>query len=100
MSAYSQDTIQELGFYGKDGIEAEEFIRSVMKAVRIAGKLRDNSWIVDEVSVAFAGDELRWYIGLYDEMRRDWMRLQRAIIQNYPAPSQRSFSDSSPPAAE
>ncbi|KAG8912385.1 hypothetical protein FRC00_004621 [Tulasnella sp. 408] len=100
MSADPQNASQDLVFYGKDGTEAEEFIRSVMKAAKAAGRLRDNSWIADEVSVAFAGNALRWYIGLDDETRNDWMRLQRAIVQNYPAAPQRSLRDSSPPATE
>ncbi|KAG8923480.1 hypothetical protein FRC01_012709, partial [Tulasnella sp. 417] len=65
-----------------------------MKAAKAAGKLRDNGWIVDEVSVAFAGDALRWYIELDDETRNDWLRLQRAILQKYPPPLQRTLRDS------
>ncbi|KIO33725.1 hypothetical protein M407DRAFT_17340 [Tulasnella calospora MUT 4182] len=96
MSSDSQNVNQNMVFYGKDGIEAEEFIRSVMMAAKAAGKLRDNSWIVDEVSVAFAGDALRWYIELDDETRNDWLLLRRAIIQKYPPPSQRSWHGSGP----
>ncbi|KAG8927492.1 hypothetical protein FRC01_007364 [Tulasnella sp. 417] len=95
MSASSPNTYPELAFNGTDGIEAEEFIRSVIKATKAAGKLRDNSWIVDEVSAAFAGDALRWYIELDDETRNDWLRLQRTIMQKYPPPAQRSPSDDS-----
>ncbi|KAG8995360.1 hypothetical protein FRB90_000202 [Tulasnella sp. 427] len=84
MSAHPSSSNSELIFYGTDGIEAEEFIRSVKKAARAAGKLRDNDWIVDEVSVALAGDALRWYIDLDEETQSDWTRLQRAIVRQYP----------------
>ncbi|KAG8926252.1 hypothetical protein FRC00_003068 [Tulasnella sp. 408] len=85
---------KELVFYGRDGIEAEEFIRSVLKAAKAAGRLRDDRWILDEVYVAFAGDALRWYIELDAETRNDWLRLQRAVMQQYPPPSRRSWSGS------
>lgn len=75
---------EELVFYGVDGEEAEKFIRSVNKAAKAAGKLRDNDWIIEEVSVAFDSNALRWYIELDDETRNDWLRLQRAILQKYP----------------
>ncbi|KAG8987462.1 hypothetical protein FRB90_003321 [Tulasnella sp. 427] len=84
MSAHPSSSNSELIFYGTDGIEAEEFIRSVKKAARAASKLRDNDWIVDEVSVALAGDALRWYIDLDEETQSDWVRLQRAIVRQYP----------------
>ncbi|KIO33722.1 hypothetical protein M407DRAFT_177397 [Tulasnella calospora MUT 4182] len=67
-----------------------------MMAAKAAGKLRDNGWIIDEVSVAFAGDALRWYIELDEETRNDWWLLQRAIIQKYPPPPQRSWHGSDP----
>ncbi|KIO33718.1 hypothetical protein M407DRAFT_3780 [Tulasnella calospora MUT 4182] len=96
MSKPPSSTNQELVFYGMDGVEAEEFIRSVLKAAKVAGRLRDDSWILDEVYVAFAGDALRWYIELDVETRNDWLLLQRAIMQKYPPPSQRSWCGSGP----
>ncbi|KAG8987463.1 hypothetical protein FRB90_003322 [Tulasnella sp. 427] len=84
MSDIPPNNSQELVFHGYDGAEAEEFIRSVKKSAKAAGKLRDNDWIVDEVSVALAGDALRWYIDLDEEAQSDWARLQRAIVRQYP----------------
>ncbi|KAG9045116.1 hypothetical protein FS837_006999 [Tulasnella sp. UAMH 9824] len=55
----SPSAIQELVFNGADGTEAEDFIRSVMKVARAAGKLGDNSWIAEEAAVAFTGEALR-----------------------------------------
>ncbi|KAG8978721.1 hypothetical protein FRC05_009994 [Tulasnella sp. 425] len=62
-----------------------------------AGRLRDNNWIIEEVYTSLAGDALRWYIELDDDIRNDWLRLQRAIMQKYPPPSQRSLRNNATP---
>ncbi|KAG8995361.1 hypothetical protein FRB90_000203 [Tulasnella sp. 427] len=96
MSDIPPDNSHELVFHGYDGAEAEEFIRSVKKAAKAAGKLRDNDWIVDEVSVALAGDALRWFIDLDEETQSDWIRLQRAIVRQYPRKEPRTQAPSEP----
>lgn len=64
-----------------------------MKVAKAAGKLRDHGWIIDEVSVAFTGNALRWYVELDEETRNDWPRLRRAILQKSPPSSERSLRD-------
>ncbi|KIO33715.1 hypothetical protein M407DRAFT_17331 [Tulasnella calospora MUT 4182] len=93
MSRNSLETQGDLVFYGNDGIEAEEFVRAVIRTAKAAGRFRDNDWIIEEVAAGFSGDALRWYIELDDETQNDWKLLRRAILQKYPPPSQRSQSD-------
>lgn len=80
-------------FYGIDGSEAEQFVQTITKLAHEAGKYRDNDWIIERVEVALAGDALRWYIELVPEIQNDWKLLRKAIMQQYPSPTQRTFPE-------
>jgi len=81
---------EDLVFRGIDGVECEEFIRAVNIRARREGKTRDNEWIVDFVSICFAGKALRWYRKLDREIRGDWDKLQDAMLDEYPEEEERS----------
>ncbi|KAG8947906.1 hypothetical protein FRC00_008870, partial [Tulasnella sp. 408] len=98
MSRSSSERQEDLVFRGNDGTEAEEFVRSVIRTAKAAGRFRDNDWIIEEVAAALAGDALRWYIELDDETQNDWKLLRRAILQKYPPPTQRSLLDTEKPS--
>lgn len=92
MDAENPSLNGDIIFYGIDGGEAEQFIRSITKMAHEAGRYRDNDWIIERAEVALAGDALRWYIELDQDIQTDWKRLQKAIMQRYPPPAQRIFS--------
>ncbi len=53
----------QLTFSGNDGVECEKFIHAIRRTAYIAGKLRDNDWIMDLVYSALTGEALRWVEG-------------------------------------
>lgn len=79
----SADHVQ-LTFSGSSGQEAEAFVQAVQRRAHAAGKLRDNDWIVDLVSVCFEGDALRWFESLDDKTQGDWKLMKAAILRQYP----------------
>ncbi|KAG9045540.1 hypothetical protein FS837_006141 [Tulasnella sp. UAMH 9824] len=81
---------EEITFYGIDGEEAENFLRTVRKRALMEGKQRDNEWIADFAALCFAGDALRWYETLDDEVQLDWSKLRRAILDWLPTTAPRS----------
>lgn len=102
----SADHVQ-LTFRGTSGQEAEAFVQAVQRRAHAAGKLRDNDWIVDMVSVCFEGDALRWFESLDDKTQGDWKLLKAAILRQFPpgsgaGPSSPSANntDTAPPTYE
>lgn len=92
----SDDISEEttLVFKGIDGAEAESFIRSVQRIARTAGRTRDNEWIADLVSTCITGEALRWYVELDDDTHNDWKLLRKAMLRQYPSPTQPSAPSS------
>ncbi|KAG9038024.1 hypothetical protein FS837_001325 [Tulasnella sp. UAMH 9824] len=87
----------DMVFEGIDGAEAETFIRSVQRTSRAQGRTRDNEWITDLVSTCMAGEALRWYVELDEDTQNDWKLLRKAILRQYPSPTQPSAPSSSLP---
>lgn len=71
-------------FYGRSSEEAEDFIRAVNLQAFKANRMRDNAWIADFASTAFAGNALRSFRKLAPEIRGDWEKLQEALLNEYP----------------
>lgn len=86
----------DLVFKGVDGAEAESFIRSVQRAARTEGRIRDNAWIADLVSTCMIGEALRWYVELDEDTQNDWKLLRKAILRQYPSRIQPSVPSSLP----
>ncbi|KIO19456.1 hypothetical protein M407DRAFT_30883 [Tulasnella calospora MUT 4182] len=75
-------------FHGRDGEEAEEFIRMVHERAFDEGKLNDNNWLITFALTCFAGDALRWHALLEPSIQTDWIKLRQAILAQYPRDSQ------------
>ncbi|KAG8922260.1 hypothetical protein FRC01_014267 [Tulasnella sp. 417] len=90
---------EEITFYGIDGEEAENFLRTIRKRALMEGKQRDNAWIADFAALCFAGDALRWYETLDDDVQLDWSKLRRAILDWLPNTAPRPTDPSSAPQA-
>lgn len=88
------DESEQIAFAGRDGTEAENFVRNVKSRAFKLGKQRDNEWMAAFASICFAGDALRWFESLDDETQSDWKLLRSAILAKYPAGS--ADSPSSP----
>ncbi|KAG9048227.1 hypothetical protein FS837_000483 [Tulasnella sp. UAMH 9824] len=71
-------------FTGTDGIEAEMFIQQVRRAAFHEGKLRDDAWMADFAATCLSGEALRWHSTLDKDVRRDWIKLESAILEKYP----------------
>lgn len=72
-------------FEGLDGTECERFIQQIRKKAWGANRSKDNNWIIEFVSTCMMGPALRWYIQLDPDVAEDWGRLQRAMIERWPA---------------
>ncbi|KAG8923478.1 hypothetical protein FRC01_012707 [Tulasnella sp. 417] len=90
----SADHVQ-LTFSGSSGQEAEAFVQAIQRRAHAAGKLRDNDWVIDFVSVCFEGDALRWFESLDDKTQGDWKLLKAAILRQYPPGNSAGPSSSS-----
>lgn len=75
-------------FRGRDGEEAEQFVRMVRERALDEGKLKDNDWLVTFASTCFVGDALRWHASLEPSVQTDWIKLQKALLAQYPRDSQ------------
>ncbi|KAG8916919.1 hypothetical protein FRC01_002781 [Tulasnella sp. 417] len=80
-------TGDQIAFEGRDGTEAENFIRNVKSRAFKLGKQKDNGWMAAFASICFAGNALRWFESLDDETQSDWKLLRSAILAKYPAGS-------------
>ncbi|KAG8960448.1 hypothetical protein FRC05_006844, partial [Tulasnella sp. 425] len=78
---------EQIVFEGRDGTEAENFIRNVKSRAFKLDKQRDNEWMAAFASICFAGNALRWFESLDDETQSDWKLLRSAILAKYPAGS-------------
>lgn len=76
-------------FHGIDGVEAEEWVCAVRHKALSLGRQRDNDWVADFASTCLAGDALRWYENLDEDVQGDWRKLRLAILTQWPAPSRR-----------
>ena len=86
------DQDSPLFFRGGSSIECEEFIYSARQQAVVAGKLQDDAWMAQFVAAFFIGDALRWYDSLNLETQGSWILLRRALLDRYPAPSERTSS--------
>lgn len=72
-------------FKGGSGTDCEEFIRSVYTYAFDKGKAEDNKWIAAFAATRFSGPVLRWFARLSPDARTDWLALQIALLDEYPA---------------
>lgn len=81
------DSSQEadLTFYGKDGRECEQFIRSVQKLAFRAGKQDDSKWMANYAATCLDESALRWFLRLDEDTKNDWRLLSLALAEEYPA---------------
>ncbi|KAG8946817.1 hypothetical protein FRC00_009398, partial [Tulasnella sp. 408] len=69
---------------GKDGVECEEWIRSIQREAFSQGKTDDKAWVVALAATRITGQALRWYVRQGDEITSDWIKLRSALLNQYP----------------
>lgn len=96
--ARREQPTSEILFYGRNGEEAEEFVRAVRKWGFTNEKLANSKALADFASTCFTGAALRWYETLDESTKRDWDILRKAILLQYPHAKsvEHSFIDQSP----
>jgi len=83
-SINSPEAETDLVFDGRGSEGAANFIRDVRKRAFAEGKLRDDEWMIDFVITCLDGDALRWHLELPLDVRKDWVALQMAFLNQYP----------------
>jgi len=72
-------------FTGSGGDECERFIQFIRRKARVAGKQRDDEWIMDLVFSSLSGRAVRWESTLKSDIRSNWDRFREALLDRYPA---------------
>jgi hypothetical protein len=75
-------------FFGRDGMECEEFIMRVREHAHEQEKEEDNIWIARFAGRCMADKALRWHIRLDEATRQDWSLLERALIARFCEPEE------------
>ncbi|KAG9022096.1 hypothetical protein FRB95_000874 [Tulasnella sp. JGI-2019a] len=74
----------DLTFTGTDdAAECGRFISAVRKHAYFHGKQRDEEWITDLVASSLSGDALTWHVMLPIHIKKDWEKLQRALVEEF-----------------
>ncbi|KAG8993229.1 hypothetical protein FRB94_006742 [Tulasnella sp. JGI-2019a] len=92
---------EDLAFTGTDdAAECGRFIVAVRKHAYLHGKQRDDEWITDLVASCVSGDALTWHVTLPTTIKKDWEKLQLALIEEF-SPNARTAKKTlaSPPVA-
>ncbi|KAG9022977.1 hypothetical protein FS837_006061 [Tulasnella sp. UAMH 9824] len=73
-------------FKGGSWKECGVFLQRVRAAAWKEGKLRDQVWMADFVSLHLSDRALVWYFRLSPEVRRDWPQLEAALVDKWMPP--------------
>lgn len=75
---------EELSFTGTDdAAECGRFIGAIRKHTYLHGKQQDDEWITDLVASSVSGDALTWHVTLPIDIKKDWEKLQRALVEEF-----------------
>ncbi|KAG8897717.1 hypothetical protein FRB99_007975, partial [Tulasnella sp. 403] len=72
-------------FNGDSGTECENFIRKLRKTALAQEKLGDSQWMAQRASTGFSGRALQWYVGLDNDTKSDWEKLEPAMLEMWPS---------------
>ncbi|KAG8910513.1 hypothetical protein FRC01_006291, partial [Tulasnella sp. 417] len=70
------------------------FVRGIREAAWKEDKVEDDRWIANYASLRFSGKALRWHSRLQPDVRRDWSKLEIALLDQWPAPDVADGEDS------
>ncbi|KAG8940772.1 hypothetical protein FRC04_005041 [Tulasnella sp. 424] len=72
-------------FKGTGREECEIFVRSIRAAAWREDKDDDDRWMANYASLRFAGQALNWHSRLPPDIRRDWSKLEMALLNQWPS---------------
>ncbi|KAG8999216.1 hypothetical protein FRB90_012127 [Tulasnella sp. 427] len=73
-------------FRGKDGTECESFIHAVRRVAWEEGKMQESTWMANFASLHFSGRALKWQADLALDVRQDWIKLEKALLERWSPP--------------
>lgn len=76
----------------------DEFLRAVRKVAFDKGKHKDGDWLAGYASTCFAGEALRWYEGLDEDVQDDWKQLRTSMLERFPPVSEQPTPTASEPS--
>ncbi|KAG8944548.1 hypothetical protein FRC00_010533, partial [Tulasnella sp. 408] len=93
-SAYQAYPVAQIEtFNGTGRKECDTFIRSIRAAAWKEDKLDDDRWMAYFATPYFSGDALSWHSQLPPDIRRDWSKLEMALLGRWPSPEQGDDDD-------
>ncbi|KAG8894558.1 hypothetical protein FRC00_008764, partial [Tulasnella sp. 408] len=75
-------------FKGTGWEDCDAFIRNIRAAAWKESKLNDDLWVANYASLHLAGKALRWHSRLPPDVRRDWSKLEVALLDQWPSPDE------------
>ncbi|KAG9022446.1 hypothetical protein FS837_006355, partial [Tulasnella sp. UAMH 9824] len=73
-------------FKGKNGVECENFIQTIRDVGWTEGKLQDGLWMANFASLHYSGKALKWHSDLPLDVRQDWFKQEKALLERWPPP--------------
>ncbi|KAG8921285.1 hypothetical protein FRC01_000323, partial [Tulasnella sp. 417] len=73
-------------FKGTSWEECDEFILAIHKRAFWEGKQRDPGWMADFAAINFSRKARSWHARLPEDVRQDWSKLEKALVDRWPAP--------------
>ncbi|KAG8940782.1 hypothetical protein FRC04_005051 [Tulasnella sp. 424] len=80
-------------FKGKSGAECEDFIQNIREAAWKEGKLDDTRWMAHFASLHYSGKALKWHSDLPLDVRQDWFKQEKALLERWPPPADESDNE-------
>ncbi|KAG9043393.1 hypothetical protein FS837_009671 [Tulasnella sp. UAMH 9824] len=74
---------QRTDFKGKSGAECEKFIKTIRRVAWEEGKIKDGEWMANFASLHFAGKALKWHTELPLDVRQDWFKQEKALLERW-----------------
>ncbi|KAG8868921.1 hypothetical protein FRB97_001813, partial [Tulasnella sp. 331] len=87
-----------LNFAGCDAEDVTVFLRDVKRIAHTHGRQDDDKWLVDYVELCLAGEALRWFSELDDDVMGSWKVLRRAFLHRFKPPVAPEPAAAAPPS--
>ncbi|KAG8924100.1 hypothetical protein FRC01_011944 [Tulasnella sp. 417] len=73
-------------FKGTGWEECEEFILAIRARAFWEGKQEESAWMAGFAATNFSRKALSWHARLPEDVRRDWSKLEVALLDKWPPP--------------
>jgi len=76
-------TSSDIVFRGSDHQECEDFVLALKRYAFGQGMDRDDEWVARFAATCIAGDAMRFYETLGDDVQHSWKLLRKALLERY-----------------